>query len=461
LEKLGESFGMVMEMTPPTTETQGERISQFMATLHDQEIEYLRFELPDLHGTSRLKLVPVDKVEHYLRKGLNFYGGVLGLDTASMVVSGCGMHEEQKYRDHLLFADLDTLTPVPWMEQTAKVICDPYLTPTEPVTAAPRLVLKALIEQAAALGFDVMMGHEFEFYLLTQEKKPIFDGLHIFNHLRNQYIPEIDELLDYLRASGIDIITHNCEYAPSQFEINFGAAMGIAAADKAFTFKTAVKEVAHRLGYLATFMSKPFAGMAGCCCHFHISLWDRETGANAFLNPEEEYGLSATARSFIQGILTHAPAMMPLIGPTPNCYRRLKPHTFAPSNISWGVEDRTAMVRVKATGDEGTHLEMRAASGLSNPYLSAAATLAAGLLGLRDRLELQPMVDGPSEENPTLPKLPQTLESALEAMASDRAMQSMLGEEFCQLFSTVKQFELARFHDQITEWEVKEYMDIY
>lgn len=460
---------MVMEMTPPTTETEGDgvasplenRISQFMATLHDQQIEYLRFELPDLHGVSRLKVVPIDKVEHYLRKGLNFYGGVLALDTASMVVSGSGLHEEQKYRDHLLFADLETLTPVPWMDRTAKVICDPYLSATEPFTAAPRSVLKSLLEQSAALGFDVMMGHEFEFYLLTPEKKPIFDGLHIFNHIRNQFIPEIDELLAYLRGSGIDVITHNCEYSPSQFEINFGAAMGIAAADKAFTFKTAVKEVAHRLGYLATFMSKPFAGMAGCCCHFHISLWDRETGANVFFDPNGENGLSATARSFIQGILAHAPAMMPLIGPTPNCYRRLKPHTFAPSNISWGIEDRTAMVRVKATGDEGTHLEMRAASGLSNPYLSAAATLAAGLLGIRDQLELQPTADGPSEDDATLTKLPQNLEAALDALTADNSMQSILGAEFCQLFSAVKRFELARFHDHITEWEVKEYMDIY
>ena len=153
--------------------------------------------------------------------------------------------------------------------------------------------------------------------------------------------------------------------------------------------------------------------------------------------------------------------MMPLIGPTPNCYRRLKPHTFAPSNISWGIEDRTAMVRVKATGDEDTHLEMRAGSGLSNPYLTAAATLAAGLLGIKEQRELQPMVDGPSEEDPSLPPFPKTLDAALAALAADSAMQEMLGPEFCQLFTTVKQFELARFHDHITDWEKTEYLEVY
>ena len=206
---------------------------------------------------------------------------------------------------------------------------------------------------------------------------------------------------------------------PPNLKINFGPGIGIKGADKAFTFKNAVKEISHHLGYLASFMSKPFVGMAGCCCHFHISLWNSD-GTNAFLDTTDPDGLSSVAKSFIQGILAHAPAMLPLIGPTPNCYRRLKPHTFAPSNISWGIEDRTAMVRVKATSDDQTHLEMRAASGLSNPYLSAAATLAAGLLGIKDNLSLQPMVDGPSEDDPSLQPFPKTLDAALEALAAGR-----------------------------------------
>ena len=439
-----------------------DEIAEFLAKLKAQEVEYVRFELPDLHGTSRLKVVPIDKVEGYVRKGLNFYGGTLALDTASMVVGGSGLHEERNYRDHNLFPDLNSLAPVPWLDRTAKVICDPYWSADEPVTVAPRYVLKRLLDKAASMGFDVMMGHEFEFYLLKADThEPLFDGLHIFNHIRNQYIPEIDQMLKYLRAAGIDVITHNCEYAPSQFEINFGASVGIEAADKAFTFKTAVKEIAHRMGYIATFMSKPFSDRAGCCCHFHISLLDRQTGENVFVDRSDPDGLSSTMRSFVQGILNHAPAMMPLIGPTPNCYRRLQPHTFAPSNISWGIEDRSAMVRVKATGDEGTHLEMRAGSGLSNPYLSAAATIAAGLLGIEHQYELQPAVQGPSEDNPNLPKLPQNLETALVSLNADAEMRSLLGEDFVQLLTTVKQFELARFHRHVTDWERKEYLEVY
>lgn len=437
-----------------------ETLSGWVKSLEAQGVKYVRFELPDLHGVSRLKVVPIAKVEAYARKGLNFYGGTLALDTASSVVSASGYHEERKYCDQLLFPDISSCTPIPWMDNTVKVVCDAYWTPGDPVLGAPRYVLKSLLDQAKHMGFDVMMGHEFEFYLLDADShKPLFDGLHIFNHIRNQYVPEIAQMLDYLQAAGIDVITHNCEYAPSQFEINYGPGMGIQGADKAFTFKNAVKEIAHHLGYNATFMSKPFAGMAGCCCHFHLSLWQDNT--NIFLDPSDRDGLSATAKSFIQGILDHAPAMMPLIGPTPNCYRRLKPHTFAPSNISWGIEDRTAMVRIKATKDEGTHLEMRAGSGLSNPYLIAAATLAAGLLGIKHQRELQPMVEGPSEEDASLPPFPKTLDAALASLAVDAPMQEMLGAEFCKLFTTVKEFELARFHDHITDWEVAEYLEVY
>ncbi|MEM9448212.1 MAG: glutamine synthetase family protein [Cyanobacteria bacterium P01_E01_bin.6] len=438
-----------------------EAIAEWISSLESKGVRYVRFELPDLHGVSRLKVVPTSKAAGYAKKGLNFYGGTLALDTASSLVGGSGYHEERKYRDHLLFPDLETCTLVPWMDDTAKVICDACWSPDDPLKGAPRYVLKVLLDLAQQMGYDVMMGHEFEFYLLDGEtRKPLFDGLHIFNHIRNQYVVELDQMLDYLQEAGIDIITHNCEYAPSQFEINFGPGMGIRGADKAFTFKNSVKEIAHHLGYHASFMSKPFPGLAGCCCHFHISLWNHD-GTNAFWDTTAPDGISQTAQSFTQGILDHAPAMLPLIGPTPNCYRRLKPHTFAPSNISWGIEDRTAMVRVKATGDDGTHLEMRAASGLSNPYLSAAATLAAGLLGLKEKRELQPMVDGPSEDDASLPPFPKTLDAALDALAADAQMQDMLGAEFCHLFSTVKSFELNRFHEHITDWEVAEYLEVY
>lgn len=437
-----------------------DRTDGIVAKLKRDKIRFVRFETPDLHGTSRYKLIPIDAVASYSRKGLNMYGGILGLDTASSVVGGTGLNEEINYQDQMLKPDWDTLVRVPWMEDTAKVICDGWMN-GEPIAASPRVVLAKLIGEANRLGFDVIMGHEFEFYFLTKEYEPLFNGVHIFNNVRNEFVPEITALVEQLQAIGIDIITHNCEYAASQLEINYGPGKNVAGADKAFTFKNAVKEVTHRLGYHATFMSKPWADRAGSGCHFHISLVHRKGGKNAFLDPKDKDGLSATCRSFVQGIIDHGPAMMPLINPTPNCYHRLKPHTFAPSRISWGIEDRTAMVRVKATKDQSTHIEMRAASAVSNPYITAAATLAAGLIGVAKKRKLQAPVKGPAEENSDLPLFPQSLEEGLQALENDRDMVAMLGKDLVKVFTVVKRYELARFHSHVTDWERNEYMDVH
>lgn len=442
--------------------TNSGRIKAFVADLKAKDIRYVRFELPDLHGISRAKVIPIDKVAGYAEKGLNFYGGAIALDTASQVVGGSGMHEEVSYRDQMLIPDLDTVQIIPWLDGTAKVICDAQWEPGNPIMATPRHLLAKVLGEAADMGYDVMMGHEFEFYLLDPETKaPLFDGVHIFNSVRNQYVPFLDEVLDDLVDLGIDVITHNCEYSPSQFEINFGPGIGLAGADKAFTFKNAIKELAHRNGYLATFMSKPASNMAGCGCHVHISLLNKGKGTPVFHDPSSKDGMPDVLRYFTKGILDHAKGLAPLIGPTPNCYHRLKPHTFAPSNISWGQEDRTAMVRMKDLGSENAHIEMRAASGLSNPYITAAAVIAAGLLGIKAARPLEAEAAGPSEENEGLPKLPQSLEDALVGLEADKEMCAMLGEEFVHLFTTVKRFELARFRGHITDWERNEYMEIY
>ena len=437
-------------------------IAQTIAKLKGDGIEFLRFELPDLHGISRSKMVPLQAVEGYARKGLNMYGGILGLDTASNVISGTGLNEEINYGDSNLFPDFSSLRRVPWKTNTAKVVCDVHFKDGSPIKAAPRYVLKSLLETAASMGYDVMMGHEYEFYVLTRDThEPLFGGVHIFNTTRNTWAPVAEAIVRALMGVGVDVITHNCEYAASQFEIVYGASIGIEAADKAFTFRNTVKEVAHLEGYLATFMSKPSATTAGSGCHFHISLIDRKTGKNAFLDPSDKDGLSAEARQFCAGILKHAPALMALIGPTPNCYHRIKPHTFAPSNISWGIEDRSALVRTKATGDSATHHEMRGASAMANPYLSAAGTLAAGLLGIQNKLKLQPQSKGPSEDDPSHVKLPRSLEQSLANLGADAVFGKMLGADFLKCYLAVKRHELQRFRSHITDWERNEYLEVF
>ena len=261
-------------------------------------------------------------------------------------------------------------------------------------------------------------------------------------------------LLETLQKLGLELITHNCEYASSQFEINYKAAVGVAAADQLHLQERGQGGDAPG-GYLATFMSKPFAGGAGSGCHVHMSLLDKKTGKNAFLDPKDPDGLSAVARSFIAGLVKHAQAMMPLIGPTPNCYHRLKPHTFAPSNISWGIEDRTALVRVKATKDQNTHIEMRGASAVSNPYLSRRRRAGRGPARREGEGEARPRDERERAERGGR----QAGEAAEDPRGRARRAGGrqddarLLGEDFVKLFGVVKRYELGRFRGHVTDWE--------
>jgi len=208
-------------------------------------------------------------------------------------------------------------------------------------------------------------------------------------------------------------------------------------------------------------MTKPYKGLSGSCSHFHVSLFDLESGKNVFFDAADKDGMSAVMKSFTQGILDHARAEQALWNPTTNCYRRIRPATFAPSNISWGVEDRSASVRIKASKDKRQHLEVRVPSALSNPYLTAAATIAAGLLGVKGNAVLAPERAGLKENDPSFAKLPTEMHESLAALAADEALGEMLSPEFINVFTKVKTAEMLRLRDEIPAAETSEYFEMY
>lgn len=434
----------------------------FVEKVREAGFEYVRFEIADMAGLSRGKTIPISHIASYMKTGLNLYGGTVALDSYSIPVRNSGYNEERNYSDCVMVVDTDTLTPVPWLEKTGRVICDTMWYDGAPQMAMPRLLLKKMLNLADALGYTVMMGHEYEFYVVDAEtRKPIFDGQPIFVTSRTHGHPAIDDLIRVLQAQGIDIITYNVEHGPGQVEINYSAMTGIAAADRAFIFKGTVKEYLARHGLLATFMTKPYKGLSGSCSHYHISLVDKATGKNAFLDTDEENGMSPLMKSFVQGILDHARAAMAIWSPTPNCYRRIRPHTYAPSNISWGVQDRSASVRVKASKDQAEHLEVRVPAAMANPYLLAASVIASGLLGVSQNRALTPAGSGPKEDDERYEKLPTAIEDALEALEADMALRDMLGEEFVKVYTTMKWQETNRLRDEIPPAETKEYFELY
>src|SRR5437867_3420938 len=372
-----------------------------------------------MHGISRSKTLPIAHAFDYAERGLNMYGGASVLDTRSDVVPGTLYHDEHGYGDQLLFPDPDSAAVIPWMDRTARLICDAQWYDGTPLAATPRYVFRRALEKARSMGFDTLMGSEFEFYLLTGDThEPLFDGYQIFNTVRNDYVPTIRRIVEEMPRVGVDIITANCEYAGSQWEINYAPGRGLAGPDNAFTFKNGVKEIAKQDGYVATFMTKPWAGHSGSGCHTHMSLVHSDSGDNAFAGTDEPDGMNDTCRSFIAGLLAYARSIDALIAPTVNCLRRRRRHTFSPTNISWGIEDRSALVRVKGGSPSAKHIEYRAASALSNPYLVGAAILSAGLRGVEEGLKPpEPSKPGiPAEEDDSLEKLPTEPADSLTAL---------------------------------------------
>jgi glutamine synthetase len=423
----------------------------------------VRFELPDMHGTSRSKIVPLDHAAGYAERGLNMYGGASVLDTRSDVVGGTLYNEEVGYGDQLLFPDPDTAAVVPWAEGTARFICDAQWYDGRTLEATPRAVFRRVLERARAMGYEPVMGSEFEFYLLDGEtRSPLFEGYQIFNTVRNTWVPTIERIVDLMPQIGVDVITANCEYGGSQWEINFGPGRGLSGPDIAFTFKNGVKELAKQDGYIATFMSKPFTGQSGNGCHTHMSLVDGD-GNNIFGDADDAEGLSEVGRTFIAGLLRYAKATDTLAAPTVNCLRRRRTHTFSPTNISWGFEDRSALLRVKGGSPETKHVENRAPSAMSNPYLVGAAMLAAGLKGIEEgSAPPAPSKPGqPAEEDPSLDPLPTSLEDSLAELESEPMCKEFFGEEFISAYTAMRRYELSRLSDHVSDWETTEYLELF
>jgi glutamine synthetase len=433
--------------------------------LTEHGYDYVRFEQTDLHGLTRAKTVPVPHFRQFAEEGLNFFGGLLGLDPQSGVALDTGYMAERNFQDHLVWPDLDTLTPVPWLSRMARVIVEPAWYSGERAAAGPRYIARQLLDRLATSGYQLRSGFEYELYIADMATRaPVFPGIQIFWSLRNDFDPSfINRLLDDLRSAGIDVITSNAEYGPGQMEINFAPAMGVAAADQAFTFKNAVKEMAARgadgRSYMATFMTKPYADQSASGGHFHHSLLDR-SGKNAFYDPNAENGLTNLARHWIGGQLEHARALTALGAPTVNCAKRYKLWSFAPMNATWGYEDRTVAVRVKGSRGETTRLENRTPCAASNPYLVMAGILAAGLDGMERELDPPPETQQVAYLDEEAPKLPTTLQDALAALEKDDVLRGYLGEEFITLFLAVKRFEIDRARQSVSEYDSAQWPDL-
>lgn len=450
-----------MFVPEPIPEIDGiERIN----ALQEQGVRFIRLQFSDLHGIARGKVIPISEFEHLTKHGIAFAGAIMTVDLRHNTVAGF----ETGLPDMCARPDLTTLTQLPWEPEAAWCTADlENLGIGTPYAVDPRNTLRRVIMRYEAIGLSPVIGPELEFYLCEtdthtpgQLKRYLDNDSHVYT--TGSYTDPrgiLEYLLKHSAAFGLQAYAANHEYGRSQFEINLKHSQAMDSADRAFRFKSLIKELSARQGLLATFMGKPWNDDEGSGMHLHVSLAD-ENGNNAFYNPERPEVLSDIGLHFTAGVLSRAAALMSLLNPTVNAYRRINMKSLAPTRVNWGYDNRFTLIRVPNERGDATRVEIRVADGTANPYIAYAALLLAGLEGIESKLEPPPSVEGlffDMPEDVQGSALPSSLNEAVAALEKDETLREQLGNELIESFLVVKKFELERYHQWVSDWEIREY----
>jgi glutamine synthetase len=421
----------------------------------------VRVSYPDLIGVDRGRDVLLDSLPSATEHGLAFCRAVYHTSPMGDVVPVEGGLEAGLPDIHV-FPDLSSLTTLPWEPNAAWCIGEACTPDGEPAPEAPRTVARRVADRFSSLGYTLACGPELEFFLC--EQAPGGQWRRYADDPGNVYVvgrkgdPQglLLHMLRQLRDAGLQVTAANHEFSPGQFEINLGHSDLVDAADRSFRLKSAVQEIARQRGLLATFMAKPFNDEGGSGFHVHVSVND-ESGRNVFGDPAGPDGLSAVGRHAIGGVLAHAPALSALLNPTVNSYKRFGPDTLAPWLIDWGLDNRSAMVRVPPDRGPGARMELRLGDATANPYLAMAAVGAAAYLGIADKTGPPDKLEGYGYDPERSQILPMRLGDALDALAADSELADVLGGYFVSSFLAYKRNEIERFERYVTDWEFREY----
>jgi len=428
-----------------------------MDWLQANDVERVRVEWVDYGGISRGKAVDIGHFGHAIEHGIAFCASGMAFDTQANVVPGTDFAESIGFSDFIAKPDLASMRMLRHEGGTALVMTDLYWPDGRPFEADTRSVLKRVIKTAQALGYKVFAAPEFEFYLLDENHQLLDEGMQCYSmQKRTEFLSEEYALLDAVAAHA-QIECSHYEYGPGQYEasIRYGEIGDMA--DAGHLFRATMKEAAMNIGRRITFMAKPFDGKTGNSCHLHMSLVD-ESGENVFAAPEKPQHISDTCRHFIGGVLAHMEELTAIFFPNSNSYRRLVPANFAPISRAWGVDNRTAAVRVINETPESTRSELRVCGGDINVHLVLAALLAAGLDGIQNKTDPGPEATGDLDDQ-DVARLPDDWGQALQAFENSEWARATFGEVFCRNYSVVKRFEYDAFRRAVPETERNLYVE--
>jgi glutamine synthetase len=442
---------------PQTTEPQ---TTEPQTTEPQTTARVIQLEVPDLDGGLRAKLVSAEKARS--EAGAAMCTIMFGLTQADDVYSSPASSAANGYPDLVMRPDPATLTPLPWCQATAAVLCDLFGPDGALYPLAPRTVLRTVVDRCTELGFEARFAAEWELCVVRPGDEPVPLGrtMNAYSSLRLRELrPLVQAFFERMDAVGISVESVHTELGHGMLEFALAHAPALEAADHAARAKAYLKELCGERGLVATFMPKWRTGAPTSGCHFHQSLW--QDGANVFAGADGS--LSPLARHYLAGQLATLPDFSALFNPSVNAYRRLQPGTWTPATVSWGVDNRTAAIRAITGSAPGTRLEHRRAGADVNPYLAIAAMLAGGLHGLAGQLEAPDPAVADAYADQRFARLPATLADAVASMRASPLAPGLLGEAFVRHYVLSREVELRLWReweaDQVTDWEYRRYFE--
>lgn len=430
----------------------------------NDNVKFVNLQFSDIVGNVKSLTIPVQRLRDALEDGVWFDG--------SSIEGFARIHES----DMFLKPDPYTYRVIPWHqgeEKTARLVCDIYTPDGKPFEGDPRFILKKVLEEARKMGFVYNTGPELEFFLFRKENaeiKPLPHDKGGYFDLSMDLAFEVrKDMVLALEKMGIEAETSHHEVAYAQHEIDFRYSDALTTADNTITLKFTLKAIAQKHDLHATFMPKPIFGINGSGMHVHQSLFDIKTGKNLFYNPKDRYRLSKFAYHFIAGQLAHVKGMSAILAPTVNSYKRLVPGYEAPVYICWAQINRSALIRIPRYTkgrEQSTRCELRCPDSSCNPYLAFAVMLKAGLDGIKRKMKPPKPVeedvygfDNGKLEELNIDVLPHSLWEAIKQLKRNKVVQEALGQKLLERYVEAKTREWDEFRTNVTEWEVKRYLE--
>ncbi|WDF75360.1 glutamine synthetase family protein [Mucilaginibacter sp. KACC 22773] len=447
---------------------------QIKTYIEENNIQKIKFAFADIDGVLRGKVIHPKKFIEGLQSGYGFCDVVFGWDSNDACydnVQLTGWHTG--YPDKLCRIDLNTLRNVPWQDNIPFFLAD-YSNPNgNALPACPRSLLKKIVNECEGLGYHAEFAQEFEWFNFRETPQSINDkgftnintltpGMFGYSILRTSQNSDFYyDLFNLLTQFNIPIEGLHTETGPGVYEAAIAHDEVLAAADKAVLFKTAVKEIASKHGIMASFMAKWNENLPGCSGHIHQSLWSKDKAHNLFYDNNDIHKMSDIHKHYLAGQLHCMQHLLPMYAPTINSYKRLVEGAWAPTTITWGVDNRTTALRVINTTSGYTRLETRIPGSDTNPYLAIAAALASGLYGIKNKLPLNiEPTTGNGYEDKRNGVLAKNLFDAATNMQNSSLAKELFGEGFVEHFTQTRLWENRQYAKHVTDWELKRYFEV-